>query len=63
MRFDVPTIGLWTLEVMVASGAKILAVEAGRTILIDEPEFLEFANRHKLIVVALPEAKMRTAAA
>jgi len=63
MRFDVPTIGLWTLETMVAAGGKILAVEAGRTILIDEPEFLDFANRHKITVVALPEADAQQAAA
>lgn len=53
MRFDVPTIGLGTLETMVAVGGKLLAVEAGRTILIDEPKFLEFADRHGLVVVAL----------
>ena len=33
MRFDVPTIGLGTIETMVQSGASCLAVEAGRTIL------------------------------
>jgi len=54
MRFDVPTIGLGTLETMLAAGARVLAVEAGRTIIIDEPHVVEFANRHKLIVVALP---------
>ena len=56
MRFDVPTIGLGTLETMLAAGARILAVEAGRTILLDEPEFLAYASRHKLVVVALREA-------
>ena len=53
MRFDVPTIGMGTLETMVAAGARVLAVEAGRTIIIDEPHVVEYANRHKLIVVAL----------
>lgn len=56
MRFDVPTVGLWTLETMVSAGARLLAVEAGKTILVDEPAFLEFANRHKLIVVSLDAA-------
>ncbi len=56
MRFDVPTIGQGTLESMVAAGAKVLAVEAGKTILIDEPQAIEFANRHHLVVVALDAA-------
>ena len=55
MRFDVPTIGLGTLETMVAAGAKVLAIEAGRTILIDQPQAIAYANRHKLVVVALDQ--------
>jgi hypothetical protein len=53
MRFDVPTVGLWTLESMAAAGGKLLAIEAGRTILVDEPEFIHFANEHGIAVVAL----------
>lgn len=53
MRFDVPTIGKGTLESLVAAGARVLAVEAGKTILIDEPEVIDFANRHHLAIVAL----------
>jgi len=58
MRFDVPTIGLGTLQTMVAAGAKTLVVETAKTILVDQAEFLTFADRHKLIVVSLdrPEA-------
>ncbi|MGD9647324.1 MAG: LpxI family protein, partial [Pirellulales bacterium] len=52
MRFDVPTIGMGTLESMVVAGGRVLAVEAGRTIVIDEPAVVEFANRHKLVIVA-----------
>ena len=36
MRFDVPTIGMLTLQTMVYAGAKVLAMEAGRTIILDE---------------------------
>jgi UDP-2,3-diacylglucosamine hydrolase len=53
MRFDVPTIGLGTLETMVQAGASCLAVEAGRTIIIDEPEVIRFADRHRLSIVAV----------
>ena len=53
MRFDVPTIGLGTLETMVAAGAKMLVVETAKTILVDQDEFIAFADRHKLIVVSI----------
>ncbi len=56
MRFDVPTIGMGTLETLAAAGGQVLAIEAGRTIIIDEPQVVEFANRQKLVVVALDEA-------
>jgi hypothetical protein len=55
MRFDVPTIGLGTLETMVESGGRVLAVEAGRTIILDEPQFIDFARRHGLSIVALSD--------
>jgi hypothetical protein len=55
MRFDVPTIGLGTLETMAAAGARVLALEAGRTIIIDQPRVVEFANRSKMVVVALED--------
>jgi UDP-2,3-diacylglucosamine hydrolase len=62
MRFDVPTIGLGTLKSIAAAGGKTLAVESGRTIIIDQGEVIEFANRHKLVVVALDAAGRAKAA-
>jgi UDP-2,3-diacylglucosamine hydrolase len=35
MRFDVPTVGLNTLESIAAAGGRVLAIEAERTILLD----------------------------
>ena len=58
MRFDVPTIGIGTLETLVAAGGKILAVEAGKTILLDEPEVIRYANQHRLIVVSVDASTM-----
>src|SRR5690606_8657926 len=43
MRFDVPTVGLHTVELMKQHGGTCLAVEAGRTILVDRPQFLDAA--------------------
>jgi hypothetical protein len=56
MRFDVPTIGMGTLESMVAARGKVLAVEAGKTILVDQRQVVDFANRHHLVIVALHAA-------
>jgi UDP-2,3-diacylglucosamine hydrolase len=50
MRFDVPVVGAGTLEAMRESGARTLAVEAGKTLLIDRTEFLSEANRQGLTV-------------
>jgi DUF1009 family protein len=53
MRFDVPTIGPSTIETIHQSGGKVLAIEADKTIVLDEAETLTLANRHDLTVVAL----------
>ncbi len=55
MRFDVPTVGLGTLQSMTASGAKVLAVEARRTILVDHAEFVARANQAKLAIVSIAD--------
>ncbi len=53
MRFDVPTIGLGTLQTMLEAGGQVLAVEADRTILIDQSQFVQFASQHGISVVAM----------
>ncbi len=60
MRFDVPTVGLGTLETLCAAGGKVLAIEAGRTIILDEPEVVAFADKHKLTLVALTDEDVAT---
>ena len=57
MRFDVPTVGVRTLRTMLAAGARVLAIEGGRTILLDDDEFRQFAAYHRLSVVALPDTR------
>jgi hypothetical protein len=63
MRFDVPTVGVRTLRTMVAAGARVLAIEAGRTIVLDDDEFRQFAAYHKLTILALPDRTPVEAAA
>lgn len=53
MRFDVPTIGMGTLERMCASGGKVLAVEAEKTIFVDEAEVCAAATRKGISIVAV----------
>lgn len=52
MRFDVPTVGKQTIESMRAAGAKVLAIEAGQTILIDEAETVALADRYGIAITA-----------
>ena len=54
MRFDVPVIGIRTIEVMVEAGASCLSVEAGRTLLFDRETLLERANAAGIAIVAVP---------
>jgi hypothetical protein len=63
MRFDVPTVGVRTLRTMVAAGGQVLAIEGGRTILLDDEEFRRYAADHKLSVVALQNGVAVEAAA
>jgi UDP-2,3-diacylglucosamine hydrolase len=52
MRFDVPTIGEKTIETIHKAGGRMLAIEAGKTILLDEPATLELADRLGITIVA-----------
>lgn len=52
MRFDVPTVGCSTIETMHQVGGKVLAIEAGKTIVIDQADTLALANRYDITIVA-----------
>ncbi len=62
MRFDVPTIGLGTIETLAAAGAKVLAIEAGLTIVVDREEVAAAARRLGICVVAVSAAELAKAA-
>jgi DUF1009 family protein len=53
MRFDVPTVGMGTIEVIHRGGGKVLAIEAGRTIMIDQEETIALANKFGICIVAI----------
>jgi DUF1009 family protein len=50
-RFDVPTIGVQTIENLAKAGGTALLVTAGRVILIEKPQVLEAADRLGITIV------------
>jgi DUF1009 family protein len=52
MRFDVPVVGLRTVETMKACRATALAIDAGRTLLFDRPQLIDAANEAGIAVEA-----------
>ncbi len=52
MRFDVPVVGVKTIEVMAAAGATCLALDAGKCLLLDGEKVIEAANGAGIAVVA-----------
>jgi hypothetical protein len=51
MRFDVPVVGVPTIEAMRASGATVLSVDAGRALLLDGDEAVRAADAAGICVV------------
>jgi UDP-2,3-diacylglucosamine hydrolase len=52
MRFDVPVVGLKTIEVMQAAGASCLALDAGKCLLLDGEKIIDAANAAGIAIVA-----------
>ena len=57
-RFDVPVIGLKTLESMKQAKAKMLAVEAGKTYLLNKEEFIKKADEYGISVMGFDLSKI-----
>src|ERR1700731_1247518 len=54
MRFDVPVIGVRTIEVMQAAAAGCLALDAGKCLLLDGEKVIDAANAAGIAIVADP---------
>ncbi|MBQ2644467.1 UDP-2,3-diacylglucosamine diphosphatase LpxI [bacterium] len=52
-RFDVPAFGLDTLKTMKKYKASVIAVEAGKTIIVDQQKTIDYANSNNIVVIAL----------
>jgi len=53
MRFDVPTIGINTIENLHRHGAGALVVEAGKTVIVDMQDVINLANQYRIVFAAI----------
>ena len=53
MRFDVPVVGVPTIESMAESRATCLCLTAGKTLMFDREETISLANKNKIAVIAV----------
>lgn len=51
MRFDVPVIGVPTVQTMIDAGATCLSVTAGKTLIFDREETLTLADKNKICII------------
>ncbi len=54
MRFDVPVVGVPTIETMIAAGATCLCLTAGKTLIFDRAEMIKRADKQRIAIVATP---------
>ncbi|MCZ2391171.1 MAG: UDP-2,3-diacylglucosamine diphosphatase LpxI [Acidobacteria bacterium] len=55
MRFDVPVVGVPTIENMIAAGATCLSITSGKTLIFDRNEMIALADREKITIVGSTE--------
>jgi DUF1009 family protein len=58
MRFDVPIVGLATIQAMRVAGARVLSIDAGKTLIFDREAFFASANEADIAVVGRATAGM-----
>jgi len=59
MRFDVPTVGVTTIEKLASAKAGCLVLEIGKTILLDKLKVLELADKLGIAVVGCERESFR----
>ena len=52
-RFDMPAVGIKTIETMIEVNASALVIEAGRTLLVDREKALDLADKHDITIVVM----------
>jgi hypothetical protein len=53
MRFDVPVVGVPTIQTMVDASATCLCLSAGKTLMFDRDEMIALADKNKIAIVAV----------
>jgi DUF1009 family protein len=61
LLFDVPVAGLTTIRTMIETNTTTLAVDSGRTLLLDKDEMLGRANEAKIAIVGYPPLELESA--
>lgn len=59
LRFDVPAVGLGTVQVMAQVNAAVLAIEAHKTLMFDKEKMLDYANQKGISIYSLDQEEMR----
>jgi hypothetical protein len=54
MRFDVPVIGVPTIQTMLKANASALSITVGKTLLLDKDELIALADKHRIAIVGTP---------
>lgn len=52
-RFDIPAVGLRTLQTMKKYKASLLTVEANETIIVDQEQVVKFADKNNIVIMAV----------
>ena len=60
MRFDVPVVGVPTIETMIQAGATCLCLTAQKTLVFDKAEVIKLANQNKISIVATESRTIST---
>ena len=55
LRFDIPSVGLKTVKVMSEVKASLLAIEAGKTLMFDKSEMVEYADHRGICIISQEE--------
>lgn len=58
-RFDVPTIGMQTIQTMYEAGGRVLAVESEKTIFLDSEEVIALADKLGIAIVSLKAEELQ----
>ena len=61
MRFDVPTIGPQTVEKVHAAGGSVIAIEADKTIVVEQEQTIRMAKKCGITIIALNESEIELA--